>query len=410
MKKIYKNSNVKRLTQGFTIIELVVVIIIIGILTTIGTLSYSGIQKKAVETSLLSDIDAMEAAQTNYGLINKLGGKAYHSTTYDSDLEFQPGSGNIIDVIADGVDYCIKGYNTQATKNSINNSYIRETSSGACNRIALTQEMAQKHFIKVPGSATYGTSDFYVMKYEASCLGCNAVAVSQTDGNPPWDSATRADAILYSTNACSSGCHLITEAEWLTIAQNVLSVPSNWSGNAVGSGYIYSGNNDGGTSYYPGNYPRASANDNDGYYLTGNFAGDNSITNGMIGNSQRRTLTLTNGEVIWDFAGNVVERTSDLNTGGQPGVSGGGYAYREWTAITIPGTLPQNPSPTATGIAGANLWNSSKGIGKIYSSSDDSASGGWYRGGGNSSTPGLAGVLAMTRIGTGGYVGFRTAR
>lgn len=166
--------------------------------------------------------------------------------------------------------------------------------------------------------------------------------------------------------ACD-GCHLITEAEWLTIAQNVLSVPSNWSGGAVGSGFIYSGHNDG----TPANALSASI-DSDGYYGTGNASGSN----------QKRTLTLTNGEVIWDLAGNVNEWTNQriFSPTIQPGVTGSGYAWREWPTITNPGTLPENPSPSVTGITGAGTWNSTNGIGQIYSSSDNTSIRGVIRG------------------------------
>lgn len=85
-------------------------------------------------------------------------------------------------------------------------------------------------FIIVPGSITYGTSDFCVMKFEAKNVG--GVATSQASG-VPWNSISQASAVSTSAAACT-GCHLITEAEWMTIAQNVLSVSSNWGEGSVG--------------------------------------------------------------------------------------------------------------------------------------------------------------------------------
>ena len=43
--------------QAFTIVELLIVIAVIGILVTISTVAYNGIQQKAREASLLSDLD-----------------------------------------------------------------------------------------------------------------------------------------------------------------------------------------------------------------------------------------------------------------------------------------------------------------------------------------------------------------
>src|SRR5690606_16004219 len=103
--------------------------------------------------------------------------------------------------------------------------------------------------------------------------------------------------------AACTGCHLITEAEWMTIAANVLSVPSNWNGGTVGSSYFFIGHSDNS----PSSALIASNFDSDGYEGTGNYAGDTTVLAGVYGNSQRRTLVLNNGEVIWDLAGNVYE-------------------------------------------------------------------------------------------------------
>lgn len=256
-------------------------------------------------------------------------------------------------------------------------------------------------FIVVPGSSTYGTGDFCVMKYEAkcanlsdlstglttaanvynnsivNCTSANSRAVVSVASGNPISTINQTDAISYasSTFGCT-GCKLITEAEWMTLAQNVLSVASNWSGNAVGSGFIYSGHNDNS----PANSLPAST-DTDGYSGTGNVSGN-----------QRRTLTLTNGEVIWDLAGNLQEWTSGQMTGGQP--TGSGYAWREWTAVTG-GSFVVNPYPSGTGLSGASTWTSTNGIGQIWSSSAETVQRGFLRGGVYYYSAGGAGVLGI---------------
>jgi len=210
------------------------------------------------------------------------------------------------------------------------------------------------------------------------------------------------DAVSKSAAACA-GCHIISEAEWMTIAQNVLSVASNWSDGVVGSGYIYSGHNDN----VPASPLTADADDSNGYAGTGQSAPSN----------QRRTLTLTNGEVIWDFAGNVWEFTSGQAIDGQPGIAGEtSYSRKEWTDVTDRGSLVVDPSPTGTGLTGANLWNSSNGIGLIHQSYAGSRSshpistlrsGSWDNGID-------AGILAINlnwaHTSTSSYVGFRVAK
>lgn len=109
----------------------------------------------------------------------------------------------------------------------------------------------------------------------------------------------------------------------------------------------------------------------------------------ILGGNQRRTLTLTNGNVIWDLAGNVWNWTSGTSTTGQPGITGEtGYAWKQWTDVTAPGSLSYNPSPVATNLLGAGAWNSSNGVGMLLSYSGETTvrgfrrGGNWYGGGG----------------------------
>jgi formylglycine-generating enzyme required for sulfatase activity len=142
---------------------------------------------------------------------------------------------------------------------------------------------------------------------------------------------------------------------------------SNWSGGVVGTGYISSGHND-------------SAPNNA-------LAPDPSDANGNAGETnqtfaQKRTLTLTNGQVIWDLAGNVWEWTAGTVAGGQPGVAGNNYSsWIEWPNVTTNGTLAVNPFPSGTGLSGSNTWNSSKGVGMLISSTTNNGLSGFIRGG-----------------------------
>jgi Tfp pilus assembly protein PilE len=378
MTKAIRIYNNKQATLAFTIVELLVVIVVIAILAAITIVSYAGITKQATTSSVQSNlkqlattIDLDHAAKDAYpstsSAINS--GKGFPTT---SGITY---SYNSLD---NNTNYC-----ASATGSGITYHYTPkdgQIKSGDCGSLALS---CPSGFIPVPGSSTYSTSDFCVMKYEAKNVA--GVATSQAAGLP-WVDINQADAATASSAACS-GCHLITEAEWMTIAQNVLGVASNWSGGAVGSGYIPRGNSD------------SSAATDGVTDLTG---------------INKRTLALSNGEAIWDLAGNVWEWTSEKITGGQPGVSGAGYAWREWTAITAAGSLRVNPSPSGTGIAGAGSWNSSNGIGQISSSSDDTTSQlGFFRGGAWDLSS-MAGILTLYLSfgpsGTDSSLGFRASR
>jgi|GEM_PF-287631 len=355
-------------TLGFTIIELSVTIVVIGILSTVVYVAYVGVSKKATIATIETDLNNASDQLKLY----KLDNKKYPSSNDCSTIPASPPkicltavSGNVFLYTSY---YPYNSYSLISTNASDGLAYsITNTTTPREISYYPPDASCPTGFIKVPGSVTYGTSDFCVMKYEAKNVA--GVATSQA-ALKPWDYITQPDAITASNAACTD-CHLIQEAEWLTIAQNVLGVASNWSGGSVGSGYIYSGHNDqdpGGGDYKG---QAADTNDNNGYYLTNNTAPSN----------QRRTLTLSNGEVIWDFAGNDMEWTSGTTTE-QPGITGAGLNVREWTAITNPGTHWPNPSPTTTGISGAGGWNSSNGIGKIDSNADESGVRGFLRGGG----------------------------
>lgn len=255
--------------------------------------------------------------------------------------------------------------------------------------VPLSEISCSSGFIPVPGNGTFGTKDFCVSKYEAKNNG-SGVAVSQVSG-APWTAISQTSATTSAATACGT-CRIISEAEWLTIAHNIVNVPGNWSGGSVGSGYVYGGHSDN----TPASNLAASADDGDGYFGTGNASGD-----------QRRTLTLSNGQVIWDVAGNVWEWTSGQMTGGQPGASG--FAWRDWNTVTDTGTMSPNPFPVFA-TPGASAWTTTNGIGSLYSSTSDATLRAFRRGAGRGNGS-LSGIFTLSissaPTATGSDIGFR---
>ncbi|MBC7459294.1 prepilin-type N-terminal cleavage/methylation domain-containing protein [Candidatus Saccharibacteria bacterium] len=119
---------------GFTIVELLIVIVVIGILAAVTIVSYNGIQQSARNKGILSDISALAGLETRYALANDNGGKAWYSGTgLDSDLQFKPSPGNVVDVVVSSKDYCIRAFNPVSSNyKTLATAAIEESSNGVC--------------------------------------------------------------------------------------------------------------------------------------------------------------------------------------------------------------------------------------------------------------------------------------
>ena len=427
------NMNINKKMNGFTIVELIVVIVVIAILAAITLVTYTGISQKATVSSIQSDLGSAKKQLSLYYTDHSSYPTSIDATTNcpkdsggtpDTNYCLKPSSGNAYTYLPNNTTNATD-YSLYASNSSNSSLYYRISTTTALSSALTIATPCPYGFIVVPGSSTYGTSDFCVMKYNAKADNGSGVGdTSQTTGSNTWPANTypiSASRKLVSTpqgypvanisqttaitaassyvNNCT-GCHLITEAEFLTIAQNVLNNPVNWSGGTVGSGFIYSGHNDN----VPATALEASTDDSNGYYGTGNVSPSN----------QRRTLTLSNGEVIWDLAGNVWQWTSGTSTTGQPGITGEiAYAWKQYTAVTATGTLSPNVFPSGTSISGANTWTLTNGIGQLYSNAGETGLRGFIRGG-HWTYGSYAGVLALYLGYAPSYtstaVGFRVAR
>lgn len=75
----YFNKSMKRTSSGFTIVELLIVIVVIGILAAITTVAYNGIQQRSRDAQRSSDIATLQKALEMYHVDN--GGYPTCSTT-----------------------------------------------------------------------------------------------------------------------------------------------------------------------------------------------------------------------------------------------------------------------------------------------------------------------------------------
>lgn len=240
-------------------------------------------------------------------------------------------------------------------------------------------------FVKVPGDPNYSTSDFCLMKYDAKCSNTNSACVtkegvyrndlpgcackenfqvvSTPNGAPityiPEGDGTAVSAKVYCQNA---GGHLVTNNEWMTVARNVEKVDANWCnkdgtgcGNPPGTPgkILANGHNDDNP-----NYALPESGDDKPCFGT---TSDGSNACGGKG-SQKRTLTLSNGEIVWDMAGNVWQWIdAEIARKDEPRTIIQGEGNFRWTwgeFQTVPANIDYSPSNPK--------WNSTQGVGRIY--------------------------------------------
>jgi formylglycine-generating enzyme required for sulfatase activity len=163
---------------------------------------------------------------------------------------------------------------------------------------------------------------------------------------------------------------------------------------------LVAGHNDNG----PALALQASTDDSQGCYGTVTKDVDPTCGNGA---TQRRTHYLSNGEVIWDLAGNVWEWTDDVVRGPNKPV-GGGISWVDWPSVSDYGVLSYDvlkPSDSS--------WDLNKRVGRYFQGGSSNTDYAFLRGA-NKDHGSRAGVFTLyldyTPGDTGNHlIGFRCA-
>ncbi len=406
-----------RKNSGFTLIELLVVVSIIAILSTLIVVYFNTAKMSARDSRRLSDVKQIQLALKMYyndvGIYPTLitagssianGGTNYllrvpanptpRSDNGCTDQEYQ------YKQLESGARYSL-GFCLGDTTDDLNAGNHVATANGILN--------CPTGYVAIPGSSTFNTNDFCVMKYEAKCATTAAPTVGLTTpsvSNNTYTNTSQACTGSYAPVSVSSGypigkisqataktyCqniggHLLTNPEWMTIARNIEQVSGNWSTGNIGSGYINIGN-----------YNKTNAMIGTPDYATGEVTWD-----------YKRTHSLSSSDTIYDIAGNVSEWLDTTCIGG---TGAGKYdttsGYLEWSNGAL--------DDYERGAAGpsSNSYTSSHKIGEYHGCTTDGNA--FQRGGSVLSTSildgGIFGLLLdrATTVDTQHVIGFRCVK
>lgn len=128
---------------GFTIVEILIVIVVVALLAGLSVAGYSATQRQAQDASLTSDVANMDKAQKYY--ISRYGQSAveYDSSNPDKLLAFRNSEGNsvVVKLLPDG-NYCVYGYNPRSNYPTAESALVRPSKNGvSCSQLttAVTQ-------------------------------------------------------------------------------------------------------------------------------------------------------------------------------------------------------------------------------------------------------------------------------
>lgn len=157
-----------------------------------------------------------------------------------------------------------------------------------------------ENFVGIPSLEDYTEDSFCLSKYEMKNDGSDN-AISQA-ADIPYVSLSQTEAVTACANA---NYELVTNDEWQTVARNIEQQDMNWESATGGSvGGLSRGHSDDS----PSNSLAATEDNDEG------CDGTEETCDGSTWATQRRTHVLSNGEIVWDLAGNVSEWVKDTNS------------------------------------------------------------------------------------------------
>lgn len=150
------NQHKHRASDGFTIVELLIVIVIIGILAAITLVAYSGIQQRAKESALKSDLALVSKKMAADNALN--GSYALTQAAVDGGKGLPASSGTSYQFQSTGSSYCITGTNGNLSFKVSDTATV--ATQGGCAGDGVGGVPAVTNYAADPNAAGASTSGF----------------------------------------------------------------------------------------------------------------------------------------------------------------------------------------------------------------------------------------------------------
>ncbi len=203
--------------SGFTIVELLIVIVVIGILAVIAIVSYSGIKQRAIISSLQSDLSSSATALKLYNVEHgtypqSIDGSGCPIGPSDTKYCLRPSSNNsyLYSSVAPYSSFVLT-----ATNNST--SYSLSDDASAMPATIINSRAWLQNSLNVGNMITGATTPTNNSVVEKWCYGDLESNCTQYGALYAWDEVMQYSTTEGSQGICPVGFHIPTNAEWTTM-------------------------------------------------------------------------------------------------------------------------------------------------------------------------------------------------
>lgn len=206
--------------SGFTIVELLVVIVVIGILAAITIISYTGISQKANNVSLQTDLNnASKQLKMYYSEYGSYPSALVNNCTADTKYCLKPSSGNIFTYASFSPysSFILDDINTNSNQKYRVTNMSAPASATQNDTVTIGTQTWMKYNLDVGTRIANGTTQSNNSVLEKWCYNNLESNCTIYGGLYQWDEMMQYSVVEGVQGICSAGFHLPTDNEYKTL-------------------------------------------------------------------------------------------------------------------------------------------------------------------------------------------------